>query len=284
MKEKRNLTVDSVKGFAIILVVLGHSLNNAIDSPYLTEVPVWISALKEIIYSFHMQLFFFISGVFSYRSAKKGIKTAALDKVRRLLIPYFIWAVLSSLVKIVFASYQNNPRDISAIIFSWYAPVGIYWFIYVLFFISLFYILIVAVFKTEKTSNIVFLVISAALFIFGFCLDMFPDGAWILYTLSRFQIWFAIGLFTPKLFAAADEKITVKLPILYKPGEKSMDIYCLHQFAAGAFRIVFLKLLGTAYISARVITVFILALLISYFIAVSPLSKMKIYRISMGYK
>ena len=49
--EKRDSTIDIMKGIGIILVILGHAIQN-------NYVP-----LNKVILSFHMPLFFFVSGM-----------------------------------------------------------------------------------------------------------------------------------------------------------------------------------------------------------------------------
>lgn len=70
----RDNYIDLLKGITIFLVVLGHH----------------DTILTNCIYSFHMPLFFFISGIFhsNYNSYKKLI----VKKVKSLIIPYFIFA------------------------------------------------------------------------------------------------------------------------------------------------------------------------------------------------
>lgn len=75
---KRNNTVDIAKGIGIFLVCLGHTTENEI-------VLKWL-------YSFHMPLFFFFSGVF--HSQGKNYKEFLKKKAKGLLIPYFFFAVI----------------------------------------------------------------------------------------------------------------------------------------------------------------------------------------------
>lgn len=72
----RNEAVDVAKGLGIILVVIGHVTEKGI--------------LGSWIYSFHMPLFFLLSGLFFSPKFGKLWTTA-----RKLLIPYFVFAVLS---------------------------------------------------------------------------------------------------------------------------------------------------------------------------------------------
>lgn len=74
MKNERSDLIDIVKGIGIFLVVLGHQN----------------TVLTQEIYSFHMPLFFFISGIFhkNYDFYLEFIKR----KIKTLMIPYFIFA------------------------------------------------------------------------------------------------------------------------------------------------------------------------------------------------
>ena len=76
MAEQRVAWVDKLKAIGIISVVLGH-----IQSPF-----------GFFIFSWHMPLFFFVSGFFI--SDKKSIKQFVKRDFARLMVPYFIFAIL----------------------------------------------------------------------------------------------------------------------------------------------------------------------------------------------
>lgn len=69
--------IDAAKGYGMILVILGH----------ITEY----SPVGMIIYSFHMPLFFFMSGYLF--STKRSFGEFARNKTRRLILPYFVYAI-----------------------------------------------------------------------------------------------------------------------------------------------------------------------------------------------
>ena len=73
--------VDSLKGFAIILVILGH-----ISSP-----------LSRLIYSFHMPLFFIASGFFL--NPRNELKREIIKSIKRLFKPFFIYLLLGFIVE-----------------------------------------------------------------------------------------------------------------------------------------------------------------------------------------
>jgi len=117
--------VYNVKGFAIILVVLGH-----IASPF-----------SSIIYSFHMPLFFIISGFFL--NPVNEFKSEIIKSIKRLFKPFFIYLTLGFLIEFLKRFYldreQLNFKDfIGALIYMDYDRlIGTYafvlWFLPALF-------------------------------------------------------------------------------------------------------------------------------------------------------
>jgi len=88
----RNSTIDVAKGLGIILVVFGHN---------------WIvlhekSELFRVIFSFHMPLFFFLSGIFLRSS--DGISHFLQMRAGLLLKPYFVVLTIVGVVKLLKAS------------------------------------------------------------------------------------------------------------------------------------------------------------------------------------
>ena len=82
--------VSSLKGFAIILVVLGH-----ISSP-----------LSSFIYSFHMPLFFIVSGFFL--NPINQFKSEIIKFFKRLFKPFFIYLALGFVIEFLKRFYLNR--------------------------------------------------------------------------------------------------------------------------------------------------------------------------------
>lgn len=74
-KKERINWIDLVKGFGIILVIYGHNF------PY----------LEKYIYSFHIPLFFFMSGLFHPKTLTIEI---VKKRTKQILIPFFLWSFL----------------------------------------------------------------------------------------------------------------------------------------------------------------------------------------------
>lgn len=78
MYKKRDDSIDIAKGIGIFLMVVGHTTSNKI--------------ILQWIYSFHMPLFFFLSGVF--HSQGKNYKEFVIKKIKTLLVPYFFFSII----------------------------------------------------------------------------------------------------------------------------------------------------------------------------------------------
>ena len=95
MSQKRNITIDAIKAVAILLVVLGHSIQYGCGSEYLESNAYFQNPLFEYIYSFHMPLFAMISGyLFNQTVSKRSFIEVIINRVQRLLIPILSWQVI----------------------------------------------------------------------------------------------------------------------------------------------------------------------------------------------
>jgi len=142
MSKERILYFDILKGTAILLVIWGHSvLSYPIN--FMSEGSTW-HYIRNIIYSFHMPLFFIISGwTYAFSKNKKVISYRAhfFSKIKYIFFPYLVFSLLYILAEIV-GSYFSiiNPEGIQqgGIIFNiintflWLETTH-FWFLYVLF-------------------------------------------------------------------------------------------------------------------------------------------------------
>ena len=72
--------IDYIKGIGIIFVILGH-----------------IGFGSKYIYTFHMPLFFFLSGFLMHTINNKSINSFIISKIKSILLPYFSFSLLSFL-------------------------------------------------------------------------------------------------------------------------------------------------------------------------------------------
>ncbi len=120
------------KGIGISLVVIGHFYPQS--SP-----PYWATG-RDIIYSFHMPLFFLLSG-YLYTQGKYSYGSLIKAKVERLVYPFVSVALIFFLVK-YFASYRvslEHPITVDALLTLLIDPIDSFapllWFVHALFLI-----------------------------------------------------------------------------------------------------------------------------------------------------
>jgi acyltransferase len=82
--DNRIYWIDNLRTLAILLMVFGHTNNAEAEIPWVIKY----------IYSFHMPLFFFISGLTFNPRKYQGWKTFMPRKASTLLIPYFFFSFL----------------------------------------------------------------------------------------------------------------------------------------------------------------------------------------------
>ncbi len=105
---KRNSEIDVLKGLGMLLVIIGHTTND--------------KTLFSFIYSFHMPLFFFISGILFNPTKYDTLKTLLVSKVKTLLIPYVFFFFITYFYWLII---EKNLRSIDV---SWYKPlIGLFY-------------------------------------------------------------------------------------------------------------------------------------------------------------
>ena len=128
--------IDIARGFGIILVVAGHAIKQTGVSAR------WIRILTFLIYSFHMPLFFLLSGFVAAKILRMELMRERLSYIRdralRLLVPYFTVSLLYIPVKLKLSAYAELPfteKDILKILIGRSPDVAL-WFLFILFVVS----------------------------------------------------------------------------------------------------------------------------------------------------
>lgn len=154
IKMSRIPELDILKGFAMICMIIGHSI---IVFPIdISHVP-WCESLHNFIYGFHMELLFLLSG-FLYK--KKNNVAYYKGKAKRILIPYLIWGAIFVLMPVIFASVVHRNTSLSDGIKNYLFYGGGYWFLYTLLFVFLMYPVIDKLGSWLKSGLVTVLIIS----------------------------------------------------------------------------------------------------------------------------
>lgn len=136
MKVGREEWLDSLKGFAILLVILGHVVSGYIDGNYFPEMYWKFYWLRSWIYSFHMPLFFLVSGfTFTLAYVKGGTlrKNAFLRQMFSLFWLYTLFALVQWVVKQVAYDWVNTAYTEEMLLRMYIEPLGNFWYLYVMF-------------------------------------------------------------------------------------------------------------------------------------------------------
>lgn len=127
---------DYARGIGIILVVYGHVLRGLNASGIVPDMH-WLMASDYAIYTFHMPLFFVLSGM----NAGTGLTKPNFlkNKVLAIVYPYILWSVLQGLVQVILSGKTNTPLYFSDVVpgILW-KPLGQFWFLYALFLCHIF--------------------------------------------------------------------------------------------------------------------------------------------------
>ncbi len=169
--QERHEWVDQLRFIGIIAVILGH-----IASPF-----------SSFIYSWHMPLFFMISGFFLDQRRQKPISEIISNDFKRLMIPYFIFSFFGLLVEWVKRVILNRDEldfwhEIGSILFRMDYPSlqnhygFVLWFLPALFFSRMLYSIIFGLPVIGRAGG-VFAVLSLFLISFKFKLPFEFDVA-----------------------------------------------------------------------------------------------------------
>ncbi|MCB9497243.1 MAG: acyltransferase [Fibrobacteria bacterium] len=124
----RILWIDIAKGWAILLVVLGHVLAGLMDASILSQEGASRS-IYEAVYLFHMPLFFFLSGLNLSGSLERGWPWKFLEsRLRSFLLPCLLWATLQTMVAAVLSGSTNHPVEWTEVFHFFDRPPKQFWF------------------------------------------------------------------------------------------------------------------------------------------------------------
>ena len=117
---KRIEYIDYLKAFAIFTVVVGHAIQQLFGTDVSSD-----DILYRFIYSFHMPLFFFLSGFCAFKYGEENkicLKKEIVRKAMALLIPYIVWGIVRAILQ--------GESFLSAVLFKVH---GGLWFLLCLF-------------------------------------------------------------------------------------------------------------------------------------------------------
>ncbi len=217
--------IDVLKGVAIAMVLLGHSI---IEFPIDLSRISWCNYLHHLVSAAHMPLFFAISGYcFSFHNWRDYLG----KKCRRILIPYLVFSSLSTVSKVLLPSMVNGAAHLEKLGYSILTGGG-HWFLYTIFLIFLFFPFIRKCFEEDR-RGLICLGLIAALQLFSFWPKLFN-----LDRLVKFSFFFALGYFIKSL---GKRKPTAGKRLLDWAKHPLTVLLCLAAWALLSYVLVWLK-------------------------------------------
>ena len=133
---ERDRTIDCLKGYACLLVVLDHVIAGIYNNTWGgVQIPIFCEPLRAFVSSFHVPLFMFLSG-YLYKlnggwEAKGGRIRFIEYKLLNLGIPYLVFSTVYIIINSMVPGVNTQSKLID-IVWIWRTPVAQYWFIYAL--------------------------------------------------------------------------------------------------------------------------------------------------------
>lgn len=229
----RIIALDIAKAICIILVVMGHYVPD--------NSPAWYVLVHDVIYTFHMPLFMFVSG-YVYIATKKRSTYGdfLLKKVRRLMVPYLTTSVMVIVIKLLTQGSMSvdNPVTIFSFVEMFYMPVAGYflWFIWALWWMFV----LVPLFR-GKQKHVELFVLGIVLQFLYFTNGVGTGGMFLLNAMLPFiGIWFVMEV--AKL-VCNDWTDVHERHLLMWIAQSSYIIYLFHTTFEGLVKAVLRKLL-----------------------------------------
>jgi fucose 4-O-acetylase-like acetyltransferase len=160
--QSRDDWVDLAKGIGIVLVVYGHVARGLETAGLYPDQQVF-ELIDSVIYSFHMPLFFVLSGLYFLPTLKHyGSGSLIGRKVDTLIYPYIIWSVIQGSIEVALSHFTNSHTGIGEVLSILWQPHDQFWFLYALFFIFLLFAIMFKLAQQAAVSWLLFLVLLVA--------------------------------------------------------------------------------------------------------------------------
>lgn len=164
---KRENWIDELRGFGILWVVLGHTIERTTSGlDYSNGLMHFFDVFAN---SIHIYILFLVSGYVYGIADRKKINggTISMSKMLKrksvdVLLPYFWFGLLIWIGKMIFAEYVSKPITFDDIYMMFVTPIAFAWYLYVLFIIL--FITIFADYRS-KCNNILLICISIGMLI-----------------------------------------------------------------------------------------------------------------------
>jgi len=223
--------VDSAKGIGIMLVVYGHVARGLYNAGIYTDQASF-ALIDSIIYSFHMPLFFFLSGLFCISSFEKRGAKLAFNKIDAIYYPYLLWSLIQGSIEIGMGGLTNHQVSWDALLNVVWQPRAQFWFLYTLFFVFLLNISLLWILQRTLSSKKewwphILTLVAALLFM---CISYLP-GLFLFQSVAQYDLYFALGVLSWS-YLRSGKKIGINYLLIL------VVVFAATQYAAISFEVI----------------------------------------------
>ena len=173
--KKRLDYLDMAKGIGMLLVLLGH-----LQGDQMFALSPYIYPLCVFIFSFHMPMFFIISGILiaiKGDDVKSSFKELAKKRFKGIMIPY-LWFSFFYIMVVVVALVKGTVMPETLYVNLWYVLSGygmnVLWFLPAIYLGELLFFYLKDKIKTDKVFITVVTIASAVIFVIAYMLTKIP--------------------------------------------------------------------------------------------------------------
>lgn len=189
---------DYAKGIGILLVVYGHVAHGLLSA----KIPMdreWHVLVESVIYSFHMPLFFFLSGaLFPGSLARRGARKLVESKFEVVFYPYIVWSLIQGMTEVALAGFTNGTATLGQVLSLLWLPRAQFWFLYALFVIYLMSAVL------YRRSDVRWSAAILAMSVILFFSELYHLDFYAIYSFGRYFVFFALGVSASNILFRGD--------------------------------------------------------------------------------
>ncbi|HWA00786.1 MAG TPA: acyltransferase [Caulobacterales bacterium] len=226
---------DVARGVGIVLVVLGHTIAGLLNAGVMEHSagPHWV---YYAIYTFHMPLFFVLSGIFLADGAKRGAEDFWTGKAWTIIYPYVLWSLTQGALQMWINGALGQPWTFKALASIGWQPLSQFWFLYAL-------LLCHAAGMAFKDRPYVLLGVS----LIGWVAASFMPWTWIAAKTLHFLPYYAAGMIlSTRALRWRAPPVWVTLALMAAFGVSVAACHALEEWKAEALVVTPAALLGVA--------------------------------------
>lgn len=192
MKSKRIEWIDFGKGVTILMVVLGHVVLGLFESRKFENSNTVLLFLTQVFYLFHIPVFYALSGFFFKPVVDlKKFWNYFKQKTIILGVPYLFYSVLQFILQTIGGESVRNAASLADLLQIYKTPLGVSWYLYVLWWI---YLVVGLISIKVKSYNQLFLIS-----LFAYILSLFfPVNIYIIQKVLLWSFFFIFGYWLKK--------------------------------------------------------------------------------------